>query len=101
MPPIDTRLTSPIGSVQAASLNVRLARAASGSSDQPAKAETADATVVPNVVVGDTLDAGAAPVDADRVAEIRKALEQGTYPILPATIADGIIAAGLILRIPQ
>lgn len=97
MPPIDTRLTSPIGSVQAASLNVRLARTASGSSDQPAKAPTADATAV----ISDTLDAGAAPVNADRVKEIRKALETGTYPIFPATIADGIIAAGLILRTPK
>lgn len=98
MPPIDTRLTSPIGSVQAASLNVRLARTASGTSDQPAKAETAEADVV---VLGDTLDAGEVPVNAERVKEIRKALESGTYPILPATIADGIIAAGLILRTPQ
>jgi negative regulator of flagellin synthesis FlgM len=97
MPPIDTRLTSPIGSVQAASLNVRPVRTAGGSSDQPVKAETAEATVV----LGDTLDAGEVPVNADRVKEIRKALESGTYPILPATIADGIIAAGLILRTPQ
>lgn len=97
MPPIDTRLTSPIGSVQAASLNVRLARTASGSSDQPAKAETAEATAV----ISDTLDAGEVPINAERVREIRKALENGTYPILPATIADGIIAAGLILRTPK
>lgn len=97
MPPIDTRLTSPIGSVQAASLNVRLARTASGSSDQPAKAETAEATAV----ISDTLDPGEVPVNADRIQEIRKALENGTYPILPATIADGIIAAGLILRTPK
>ncbi|MGN6356601.1 MAG: flagellar biosynthesis anti-sigma factor FlgM [Novosphingobium sp.] len=97
MPPIDTRLTSPIGSVQAASLNVRLARTASGSSDQPAKAETAEATAV----ISDTLDAGEVPINAERVREIRKALENGTYPILPATVADGIIAAGLILRTPK
>lgn len=36
-----------------------------------------------------------APVDADRVSQIRKAIEDGTYPILPVEIADGIIAAGL------
>ncbi|MEL7688019.1 flagellar biosynthesis anti-sigma factor FlgM [Citromicrobium bathyomarinum] len=42
------------------------------------------------------LDAGEkAPVDADRVAEIRKAIEQGSYPLIPNEIADGIIAAGL------
>jgi negative regulator of flagellin synthesis FlgM len=94
MPPIETRLTSPIGRIDAVSLNGRAVRLASGSTDQPAKAETAD----PTVVLGDTLNAGAAPVDADRVAQIRKALEDGTYPIIPMTVADAIIAGGLILR---
>lgn len=36
-----------------------------------------------------------APVDGDRVAQIRKAIQDGTYPVLPVEIADGIIAAGL------
>jgi negative regulator of flagellin synthesis FlgM len=29
---------------------------------------------------------------------IRKAIEQGTYPVLPAKIADAVIAAGILLR---
>ena len=33
------------------------------------------------------------PVDNDRVAEIRSALRDGTYPLVPAKIADAIIAA--------
>lgn len=36
-----------------------------------------------------------APIDAGRVAEIRKAIETGTYPLIPHEISDGIIAAGL------
>ena len=36
-----------------------------------------------------------APVDQDRVAQIRKALENNTYPLIPAEIADAVIAAGL------
>lgn len=39
-----------------------------------------------------------APVDADRVAMIRKAVEQGNYPVKPARIADAMIAAGYLLR---
>ena len=35
------------------------------------------------------------PVDHDRVAEIRKALETGTYPLIPTEIADALIASGL------
>jgi negative regulator of flagellin synthesis FlgM len=50
------------------------------------------------VVRSDALDAGSAPVDTDRVAQIRKAIEQGHYPILPTRVADAMIAAGLLLR---
>ncbi len=32
------------------------------------------------------------PVDADRVAMIRRAIEEGRFPISPATIADNLIA---------
>ncbi|HEX4694583.1 flagellar biosynthesis anti-sigma factor FlgM [Sphingomonas sp.] len=32
------------------------------------------------------------PVDADRVARIKKAIAEGTFPILPATIADRMLA---------
>ncbi len=44
------------------------------------------------------LAAAEPPVDADRVAEIRKAVEQGRYPVVPARIADAMIAAGYLLR---
>ncbi|WP_374944082.1 flagellar biosynthesis anti-sigma factor FlgM [Sphingomonas sp.] len=32
------------------------------------------------------------PVDVDRVALVRRAIERGDFPILPATIADRMIA---------
>lgn len=32
------------------------------------------------------------PVDAERVARIKKAVEDGNFPITPATIADRLIA---------
>lgn len=50
------------------------------------------------VSVKELPQAGNAPVDADRVDEIRKAVEQGSYPLVPAKIADAMIAASLILR---
>lgn len=53
-------------------------------------AETQSMSAIAKVRAGDT-----APIDGDRVAEIRKALENGTYPLIPTEIADGIIAAGL------
>lgn len=33
------------------------------------------------------------PVDAERVEQIRAALRNGSYPLVPARIADAIIAA--------
>lgn len=39
--------------------------------------------------------AAEAPVDSDRVGEIKKAIATGTFPILPATIADRLLALKL------
>ena len=39
--------------------------------------------------------AASAPVDSDRVATIKKAIAEGRFSILPATIADRLIALKL------
>lgn len=44
------------------------------------------------------LDVGPMPVNAERVGEIRRAIESGRYPLVPARVADAMIAAGLLLR---
>lgn len=41
------------------------------------------------------------PVNHERVAEIRRAVAEGTYPLVPAEIADALIAAKLTLRNPS
>ena len=41
------------------------------------------------------------PVDHDRVDRIRQALAEGSYPLVPAEIADAMIAAKLTLRKPS
>jgi negative regulator of flagellin synthesis FlgM len=33
-----------------------------------------------------------APVDSERVAEIRRAVQNGTFPLVPSTIADRMLA---------
>ncbi|WP_052761981.1 flagellar biosynthesis anti-sigma factor FlgM [Aurantiacibacter luteus] len=53
------------------------------------------------VETGQGARADAAPIDAERVGEIRNALRDGTYPILPARIADAMIAARLMLSSPE
>jgi len=47
------------------------------------------------------VSAGSVPVDNQRVTEIREALRDGSYPIVPAEITDAIIAARLMLSTGQ
>ncbi|GEO01782.1 hypothetical protein NSE01_36140 [Novosphingobium sediminis] len=67
---------------------------------ETAKAPAA-AAAAPQVETSDAVKAGAAPVDKERVATIRHAIETGTYPVLPTKIADAMIAAGMLLRSPK
>lgn len=94
MPPIEVGLPRAIGAVTA-----DIARKTGGKTSGATGGVPTSASVSrPTVATSDALDPGQAPVDTDRVAEIRKAVESGTYPLLPAKIADAMIAAGMILR---
>ncbi|MDJ0979164.1 MAG: flagellar biosynthesis anti-sigma factor FlgM [Erythrobacter sp.] len=63
-------------------------RRAAASTGEPAPAKPGVA-----IEVSASIDASQPPVDADRVSEIRKALEDSTYPLVPTTVADAMIAA--------
>jgi negative regulator of flagellin synthesis FlgM len=66
---------------------------------EPASATAAGTPRAEPAVVASIASAGPeAPVDGDRVAVIREAVEQGRYPVLPTKIADAMIAAGYLLR---
>lgn len=94
MPPIELGPLRPIGAVDA-----RLARAADSRTGTSPRAEapSSSSPVVQSEALA-ALDPGQPPVNAERVAQVRKAVESGTYPLVPATVADAIIAAGVILR---
>lgn len=51
--------------------------------------------------VGATAAAATPPVDAERVAQIRDALRDGSYPLVPTRIADAMIAAQVSLALPD
>ncbi len=53
------------------------------------------------VSVNEGFQAGSSPVDAERVEQIRNAIEEGSYPLVPAKIADAMIAASILLRTGQ
>ncbi|HKR91731.1 flagellar biosynthesis anti-sigma factor FlgM [Novosphingobium sp.] len=103
MPPIE------VGPARAATaIDARLARAAGGEALPGANSVAASSkksasglAVGAAVETSDALDPGAAPIDTDRVEMIRKAVETGKYPVVPAKIADAMIAAGVLLRSPK
>ncbi|MFX8964967.1 flagellar biosynthesis anti-sigma factor FlgM, partial [Acinetobacter baumannii] len=57
-----------------------------------------DSGAATQVDTSDAVKAGDAPVDPERVATIRKAIDEGKYPVIPVKIADAMIAAGILLR---
>lgn len=69
----------------------------SAGSAAPAHSAQAPLAATPSVTTR-ALAGSEPPVDTDRVAMIRKAVEQGNYPVMPARIADAMIAAGYLLR---
>ncbi|MYL97538.1 flagellar biosynthesis anti-sigma factor FlgM [Novosphingobium sp. FGD1] len=95
MPPIEVGSAPRIGAI-----DTRLPRVADTNTvSATAKAQaTNPVSAAPAVETINALDPGAAPIDTDRVALIRKAVESGTYPVVPAKIADAMIAAGMLLR---
>lgn len=88
----------PLGGVEAAT-TARLAQQAQAR--EPARPAPKPEPAVA-VSGSEALDPGPAPpVDQSRVTEIRKALEDGKYPLLPTTVADTIIAARLVLSVQE
>lgn len=76
-------------------------QAAVGVSPQTAQDTRPAAAAQPVVTTAALGSATTPPVDQDRIALIRKAIAEGSYPVVPAKIADAIIAAGMLLRTPR
>lgn len=53
-----------------------------------------------SVEVGGGVDTASPPVDAERVQQIRAALQDGSYPLVPAQIVDAMIAAQISFALP-
>lgn len=103
MPPIELGSAQRAKSIERPAIESRLARVSGGDTNL-AVAKAAPNTAVsamPSVETTQALQAGQAPVDTDRVAMIRQAVESGSYPLVPAKIADAMIAAGMLLRTPR
>lgn len=98
MSPIEIGASRPVGPVQVST--PKSTRASSAPSTEAAA--TVETGAAAQIEKSSALDAGqAAPVDVERVKVIRHAIETGTYPVVPAKIADAMIAAGMLLRTAQ
>jgi len=92
MPSIELSKLQAISSVRALSESDRArSEQAPASRAEASKASAARPGVA--IEIGARIDAAQPPVDSDRVAEIRDALRDGTYPLVPTRIADAMIAA--------
>ncbi|MBV7258902.1 flagellar biosynthesis anti-sigma factor FlgM [Erythrobacter crassostreae] len=70
---------------------------ARASQARPAAPNSAEAGI--KLEVGTAVEASEPPVNNERIAEIRTALKQGSYPLVPTEIADAMIAARISLEI--
>ena len=103
MPPIEVGTPRAIGAVTAdiarKANEARTSAPANPTSvPSPAIGPSSGSVARPAVETSAALAAGQEPVDTDRVSQIRKAVESGTYPLVPTRIADALIAAGILLR---
>jgi negative regulator of flagellin synthesis FlgM len=66
-----------------------VAQTASVKAVQPQAQETVAATQIARSLAAE------APVDAERVSRIKKAVQEGRFPLVPSTIADRLLALKL------
>ncbi|MEQ5788052.1 flagellar biosynthesis anti-sigma factor FlgM [Erythrobacter sp. NFXS35] len=53
-----------------------------------------------SVEIGGAADPATPPIDAERVQQIRAALQDGSYPLVPTQIVDAMIAAQISFALP-
>ncbi|HZU63397.1 MAG TPA: flagellar biosynthesis anti-sigma factor FlgM [Novosphingobium sp.] len=87
---------------QAAAVDARGNQATTAAAPQAAAADGGQSGAVSSagsgMVAAASAGAGAAPIDNERVAVIKKAIQTGNYPVIPTKIGDAMIAAGVMLR---
>ncbi|MCZ8134698.1 MAG: flagellar biosynthesis anti-sigma factor FlgM [Porphyrobacter sp.] len=96
MPSVELSKLQGIGAPRAVSTSERAQiETRAGAASRPAAASAGV-----SVEIGGGVDAASPPVDAERVAEIRAALQDGSYPLVPTKIVDAMIAAQVSFAVP-
>jgi negative regulator of flagellin synthesis FlgM len=89
-------MVDPIGIKAGTVVDRRQVSVAAASSVEPVKTVTAEPKAVETAAaeISQTM-AAQPPVDSERVAKIRRAVQDGRFPIYPSTIADRLLALKL------
>ena len=66
-----------------------------GKVEAPAKVETTAQAAATGATELTKTMAARPPIDAERVARIKKAIEDGNFPLVPSTVADRLLALKL------
>lgn len=101
MSPIDRLRTAATSPVAAVGTGIAAKAGKDAGEAAPRSAATAAPQQGVSVELGSAVDSSQPPVDAERVAQIREALKDGSYPILPAKVADAMIAARMMLGLGE
>ena len=102
MPSVELSKLSGVSTPRAVTAADRAQIEARGATAAPASA-SAGAASSSGISLEVTAASAAAtpPVDTERVAQIRKALSNGSYPLLPVKIVDAMIAAQVSPSLPE
>lgn len=94
MPPIEIGPGGPLAPRAIGPVDARPVKGRAVANDT-ARSHAAEQSAVKR---SEVLDPGVQPIDHERAAQIRKAIEDGRYPVLPMKVSDAMIAAGFLLR---
>lgn len=98
MPSVELSKLQAVAAPRALSDSDRAQLAAPGTQAANAGAANRETRGV-SIEVGTQVEASGPPVDNERVREIRQAIKEGRYPLIPTEIADAMIAARVSLGI--
>jgi negative regulator of flagellin synthesis FlgM len=98
MPSVELSKLSSVGPARAL---VSGERAQIEARTRPAAGSPAAAAPGISLEVSAASDAATPPVDAERVSQIKAALRDGSYPLVPTKIVDAMIAAQVSLSLPE
>jgi negative regulator of flagellin synthesis FlgM len=86
-----------VSPIAMAGLRIATGRSGASTSSGAASVEATASDNAASAAAAQSLGAGAVPVDDDRVLQIRKAIADGNYPVIPSRVGDAIIAAGILV----